>query len=638
MIYCPHCGEKNSKRAARCSNCEINFDEEMKQIEQLKQAGLIPASFPSKINPFWKKDKLQLKNRGLMINDLKEDEDLLMITNIHPDTAKLGNVEHKNWNVGLTTHRVMFQPFVSKEYYKPFVVDLLEIHTDTIGGKIHRSNRIVTFVAGGNRFSVYDNAAWTFEKLLKKHATLKFEEMQREKGLKKFVTDDGQEKWGTPQQIGKWEKLQQKFYADLDNKNFDDELISFVKKYEGPWKSKWNKTKNKFISLLRNKYGECVSKKTLADKAPEFWKEILETFRRKKKKKVKKAREKVERDIKNKDFPRKALLVVLATKGSWEKQNATAQQNFINMLEKHYHSKTTEALAKKTWNAIRKISDDKKIEMVQEKIDLAEEIKKLGCKDVETRKWAATYLGVSQDKRAIRPLLEALKDKEDDVIISAVEALGNIGEPKVIGDIKKARNKIQRRVTKIKKETNASLNNFTREYMRQFGSEVPEDFVMEGGITFGQMKKGNEEAFKQLDELLQYIDDTISKLKQIKFERMAQVTEHNLREMDWQDFQDRVIEEYNGTPSEQKVADMGIDGLTDKGEPIQVKQSDSVGRNVVDNFETALRRYYPSDKKVKKGIIVAFSFSKGAYDEIHRAMVEDNIKIDLVTAEELVGE
>lgn len=82
---------------------------------------------------------------------------------------------------------------------------------------------------------------------------------------------------------------------------------------------------------------------------------------------------------------------------------------------------------------------------------------------------------------------------------------------------------------------------------------------------------------------------------------------------------------------------MGIDGITLDGIPIQVKQSENVGRNVVDNFETALRRYYPSTKKILKGIIVAFSFTKGAYEEVHRAKIEDNIEINLITVEELFG-
>jgi hypothetical protein len=44
-----------------------------------------------------------------------------------------------------------------------------------------------------------------------------------------------------------------------------------------------------------------------------------------------------------------------------------------------------------------------------------------------------------------------------------------------------------------------------------------------------------------------------------------------------------------GRVTARKSGDMGIDGTTFEGIPIQVKQSDDVGRNVVDNFETAIR-------------------------------------------------
>jgi undecaprenyl pyrophosphate synthase len=48
--------------------------------------------------------------------------------------------------------------------------------------------------------------------------------------------------------------------------------------------------------------------------------------------------------------------------------------------------------------------------------------------------------------------------------------------------------------------------------------------------------------------------------------------------------------------------------------PLQVKQSARVGRNVINNFETAIER-----KKRKKDITVAISFGKGAYKEVARA-------------------
>jgi len=104
------------------------------------------------------------------------------------------------------------------------------------------------------------------------------------------------------------------------------------------------------------------------------------------------------------------------------------------------------------------------------------------------------------------------------------------------------------------------------------------------------------------------------------------------------DFQNWVIQRLGGRVSSRKVGDMGIDGVTFDGIPVQVKQSVKVGRNVVDNFETAIRRYYAKSLKEKKGIVVAFSFTSGAYNEVHRAKLESGLNIELKTAEELLNE
>ncbi len=70
--------------------------------------------------------------------------------------------------------------------------------------------------------------------------------------------------------------------------------------------------------------------------------------------------------------------------------------------------------------------------------------------------------------------------------------------------------------------------------------------------------------------------------------------------------------------SKRKVGDMGLDGYIPKNlyhdeAGIQVKQSEGIGRNVVDNFVAALQR-----AKLEKGYIVAFSFGKGAVEEVAR--------------------
>lgn len=103
------------------------------------------------------------------------------------------------------------------------------------------------------------------------------------------------------------------------------------------------------------------------------------------------------------------------------------------------------------------------------------------------------------------------------------------------------------------------------------------------------------------------------------------------------DFQNWVLQKMHGRVSPKKVNDMGIDGLLFDGTPVQVKQSEKVGRNVIDNFETAIRRYYAKSLKEKKGVIVAFSFTSGAYNEVHRVRLESDLYIELKTVKELLN-
>jgi len=98
-------------------------------------------------------------------------------------------------------------------------------------------------------------------------------------------------------------------------------------------------------------------------------------------------------------------------------------------------------------------------------------------------------------------------------------------------------------------------------------------------------------------------------------------------------FQNWVIARIGGHSSKKKSADMGIDGYTFMArEPIQVKQSEGIGRNVIDNFETAIRREHKSS-----GYIVAFNFAKSAYEEAARAKAEDKMDIKLVRVDEMDG-
>ncbi len=110
------------------------------------------------------------------------------------------------------------------------------------------------------------------------------------------------------------------------------------------------------------------------------------------------------------------------------------------------------------------------------------------------------------------------------------------------------------------------------------------------------------------------------------------VTEDDLHELRPFEFQNWVIQRINGTHSPRKTGDMGIDGYSFMEQlPIQVKQSDRVGRVTVDTFETAIERYGAS-----KGYIVAFSFTRNAREEVARAKADKGLEIELVEVSMLV--
>jgi DNA modification methylase len=110
--------------------------------------------------------------------------------------------------------------------------------------------------------------------------------------------------------------------------------------------------------------------------------------------------------------------------------------------------------------------------------------------------------------------------------------------------------------------------------------------------------------------------------------------EKHLHDLDWREFQTWAVDAVQGRHSPRKIADMGIDGFTFmEHHPIQVKQADAVGRPVIDNFVGVLER-----EKDKRGLIIAFDFTKGAEAEVARLKREQNIEIELITCKRLIRE
>ncbi len=109
-------------------------------------------------------------------------------------------------------------------------------------------------------------------------------------------------------------------------------------------------------------------------------------------------------------------------------------------------------------------------------------------------------------------------------------------------------------------------------------------------------------------------------------------TEEQLRKLPPFEFENWAVIAIGGTPNRKQVGDMGIDGrifpvsaipqgrgredqfaFMDEWYPIQVKQSDKVGRPDVDLFEAVVMR-----ENRQKGFMVGFDFSLDAEKEINR--------------------
>jgi DNA modification methylase len=115
-----------------------------------------------------------------------------------------------------------------------------------------------------------------------------------------------------------------------------------------------------------------------------------------------------------------------------------------------------------------------------------------------------------------------------------------------------------------------------------------------------------------------------------------------LRYSDAFEFESWIIQQYGGSPNVKQRGDLGLDGRTRDGLPIQVKRSDSVGRNIIDNFQVACKRFDNTLFEKNQaaglpiGIIIAFSFGKGAIQEVARLKNHENLIIELVMVEDFV--
>ena len=113
--------------------------------------------------------------------------------------------------------------------------------------------------------------------------------------------------------------------------------------------------------------------------------------------------------------------------------------------------------------------------------------------------------------------------------------------------------------------------------------------------------------------------------------RRKKVTENDLRRLAPIEFQNWVVKRLLGKASSISDSRIGIDAYTSEGHPIQIKQSDNISRNVIENFASVMGQI-----KAKNGIIIAFSFADDAIRGIVRARIAYRVEIKKVTIKELI--
>ena len=125
--------------------------------------------------------------------------------------------------------------------------------------------------------------------------------------------------------------------------------------------------------------------------------------------------------------------------------------------------------------------------------------------------------------------------------------------------------------------------------------------------------------------------------KRFKEEELAARLE-TARKMNPYEFQDWIVELLNGKPAPRKSDDDGVDGWIDKpfgnlekGDPIQVKRTDKVGRDVIKllalNTQTIGREH---------GVVVGFGFTRTSEAKANEIRASLGITIELLTVKNLL--
>ena len=116
-----------------------------------------------------------------------------------------------------------------------------------------------------------------------------------------------------------------------------------------------------------------------------------------------------------------------------------------------------------------------------------------------------------------------------------------------------------------------------------------------------------------------------------------------LQATDGKDFEIWIVDKFGGIPNEKGGKDLGIDGHTQYGTPIQVKKwKKPVGRDTLDAFLTAIERddktLFAKNKKEGQicGFIIGFDFSKDIINAVAQLKNKENIIIELKYIKDII--
>lgn len=101
--------------------------------------------------------------------------------------------------------------------------------------------------------------------------------------------------------------------------------------------------------------------------------------------------------------------------------------------------------------------------------------------------------------------------------------------------------------------------------------------------------------------------------------------------LDHKEFEKYMVRCIGGLVNEKAGADGGVDGQLEDGTPIQVKQSEKIGRPELDKF-------YKHVEYNGKGVIIAKSFARTVKEEVARILNEKGWEITLMTVDDVLRE